>query len=655
MKDDTSTPTPEDGSPNEFERNKPQTNARGAAEAAIEDLRQRGGVFVEAVAATRMPMVLTDPTLPGNPIVFANKAFLRLSGYRMEEVLGQQPHFMNGPDTDKRDAAGFAEAIRADQDDIIETVQYRENGSRFIATVLISAFKDEDGRVLNHFMSWLDVTRRVEAEDEIADLKAARSQLRASDAALRESERLRDSALLAAEIGTWNYDLVADVCHFDARAQKMYNLPSEQLDHRRAGVAMVVHPDDVEPMFDEIQRATDVNGEGRYDITYRIAQADGKYHWLRACGITEFEGTGDNRRAIRITGASRDITLEREAEATLRESERLRSAMMDVLPLALALTDRDGNAIMTNAEWKRFVPTARIPSRDQERQPRWRSWDDDGRLIEPMDFPGARALRGEHVDPPMELLFADEDGSEIWTSVGAVPLRDSHDEVVGAVCFIQNIDAVKRSNDALAASERHAQILLAELQHRVRNTLAVVRSMARRTAENCESAEDMLAHFQGRLDAFSRVQAALTRNADARVELKSLIEDELVAHAARDGDQVEIKGPEVLLDARSAERLSLAIHELATNAVKHGALTNERGRIKVSWDTKEAEGVEQLSLRWIESEVAIEPNGSKREGFGMELLLRALPDDLRGETKVELTPGGLRFELRMPLAAAGTP
>ena len=74
--------------------NPEDADARDAAEAAIEDLRKRGGVFVDAVRATRMPMALTDPSLRGNPIVFANKAFLRLSGYRMEEVLGQQPRLV---------------------------------------------------------------------------------------------------------------------------------------------------------------------------------------------------------------------------------------------------------------------------------------------------------------------------------------------------------------------------------------------------------------------------------------------------------------------------------------------------------------------------------------------------------------------------------
>jgi len=205
-----------------------------------------------------------------------------------------------------------------------------------------------------------------------------------------------------------------------------------------------------------------------------------------------------------------------------------------------------------------------------------------------------------------------------------------------------------RKEAALRESELRAQTLLAELQHRVRNTLAVVRSIARRTADNSTSVDSMLAHFQGRLDAFSRVQAALTRKPDAGIDLTSLIEDEMVAHAARDGEQVQIDGPAVSLDAKTAERLSLAIHELATNAVKHGALTNGNGQVAISWKHHRTNGTHELVLNWTESGVDIEPAQVEREGFGVELLRRSLPYDLEARTHFQLMPTGLQFELRMP-------
>lgn len=106
------------------------------AEEIIEAVRGRGGVFVDAVRATRMAMALTDPNLPGNPIVFANESFLKLSGYDMDEILGQQPHFMNGAGTDPADADRFRQGLQEDRDTVIDTVQYRKDGSRFVATVL---------------------------------------------------------------------------------------------------------------------------------------------------------------------------------------------------------------------------------------------------------------------------------------------------------------------------------------------------------------------------------------------------------------------------------------------------------------------------------------------------------------------------------------
>jgi two-component system CheB/CheR fusion protein len=213
----------------------------------------------------------------------------------------------------------------------------------------------------------------------------------------------------------------------------------------------------------------------------------------------------------------------------------------------------------------------------------------------------------------------------------------------------------KAMQGSLEVSERHANVLLAELQHRVRNTLAVVRSIARRTADNATTAEDMLAHFEGKLDAFSRVQAALTRRPDAKVDLLSLVEDELLAHATREGEKVRIDGEPVSLEPRMAERLSLAIHELTTNAVKHGALMDGEGKIDINWRTSENGAGKEFKLGWKESGMAFEQHKLKREGFGLALLRRSLPYDLRGETHVKLEPDGIRFELTMPLPGSPGP
>lgn len=276
---------------------------------------------------------------------------------------------------------------------------------------------------------------------------------------------------------------------------------------------------------------------------------------------------------------------------------------------------------------------------------------------------GVRTLRAsfEHVIaskqpetlPGLKYDIARPDGAfeERWWSPVNSPVLGKNGEVVAIIHNANDVTMEYRAEEALLRSERHAQTLLAELQHRVRNTLAIVRSIARRTAENSRETEDMLAHFLGRLDAFSRVQAALTRNAGGRVDLAALIEDELVAHAARDGEQVTISGPDVSLDSKTAERMSLAFHELATNAVKHGALINDKGHISISWSTEQddGEGRGALVFDWREQQPVNGGATLERAGFGMELLRRSLPYDLQAETNVELLPEGLRFQLRMPL------
>ena len=137
---------------NEFQEGMPDTPARTSAEQHIELLRQQGGVFVEAVRVTRMPMLVTDPTLPGNPITFANAAFMSLSGYSMDELLGQDPHFMNGTDTGPEAIARHQAAMEVGRDVTLEILQYRKDGSQFRAMLFATPLNDGQGRVTNHFL-----------------------------------------------------------------------------------------------------------------------------------------------------------------------------------------------------------------------------------------------------------------------------------------------------------------------------------------------------------------------------------------------------------------------------------------------------------------------------------------------------------------------
>ncbi len=152
---------------NNFQENMADTAERTTSERHIEGVRQQGGMFVEAVRVTRMPMMVTDMTLPGNPIIFANKAFIELSGYTPEEVLGQDPHFMNGEKTDPEAIQRYETAIAQGRDETLEILQYRKDGTPFRAMLFASPLSDGQGTVTNHFLSYLDITRRFEAEESL--------------------------------------------------------------------------------------------------------------------------------------------------------------------------------------------------------------------------------------------------------------------------------------------------------------------------------------------------------------------------------------------------------------------------------------------------------------------------------------------------------
>ena len=145
---------------NEYQDNLADTPERTLSERHMEAVRQQGGMFVEAVRLTRMPMLVTDATLPGNPIIFTNRAFIELSGYTEDELLGQEPHFMNGEKTDMNSIRRYETAIREGRDETLEILQYRKDGTPFHAMLFASPLNDGQGSVTTHFLSYLDITRR---------------------------------------------------------------------------------------------------------------------------------------------------------------------------------------------------------------------------------------------------------------------------------------------------------------------------------------------------------------------------------------------------------------------------------------------------------------------------------------------------------------
>lgn len=213
---------------------------------------------------------------------------------------------------------------------------------------------------------------------------------------------------------------------------------------------------------------------------------------------------------------------------------------------------------------------------------------------------------------------------------------------------IRMIGVMEDVTEARRARE-HERLLVAELQHRVRNTLAVVRGIARRTAENSDTVEDFAMHLDGRLGAFARTQAYATRNPGRGIDLTTIIVDELAAHGAREGEQVSLHGPAVSLRPGAADKIGLALHELATNAVKHGALGAPEGTVDIAWRIEGKDEQRALVFEWREHK----PDGGvakpERRGFGNDLLERTLVYELDAEARMSFLPYGFRCSVTIPL------
>ena len=210
--------------------------------------------------------------------------------------------------------------------------------------------------------------------------------------------------------------------------------------------------------------------------------------------------------------------------------------------------------------------------------------------------------------------------------------------------------ALQHAESRVQTGERRERQFVAELQNRVRNTLAVVRALARGTSQTAETAEDYAMHLDGRLGAFTRVQNALLRGPTASVDLYGLVADELLSVAVHDGGRARLSGPGVLLRSEAAETLMLAIHELTTNAIKFGALGGEQGRLTVNWWV-EGEGGEQvptLVFEWVEIGLEIGAAPQHR-GFGLRTLERTLPGELDAEVTINFGQRGLTCRILVPL------
>lgn len=238
-----------------------------------------------------------------------------------------------------------------------------------------------------------------------------------------------------------------------------------------------------------------------------------------------------------------------------------------------------------------------------------------------------------------EDVFFHREGRQVPVACSnAAILRDG--AVVGGVLIVRDITERQ-------VAEKHRQLLLGELNHRVKNMLAVVQSIAEQSLKGDGLAEVRSA-FSERIRALSAAQELLTENEGVAAPIGDII-DRALAPFPIDG-RVVATGPELFIEGRMATALTMAVHELATNACKYGALSTSDGHIAVEWASPPDDEAPQLTLRW-EERGGPDVKPPTRRGFGSRMIERVLAAELNGEVAMDFEPSGLVCTVIAPLPA----
>lgn len=419
-----------------------------------------------------------------------------------------------------------------------------------------------------------------------------------------------------------------DVTSWNAGAERLLGYSEEEM--LSISGDMIFTPEDRAAGAPERERA-EARAKGRAEDERWHQRKDGSRFWGSGVIMRLADGSG-------FVKIFRNLTERRAAEQRVRESEELFRQLATNIPQLVFRTKRNGARSWGSPQWIMFTGLSLENSLGF-------GWLD---AVHPEDREVTRATwatAGESGEYYVEhRLRRAGDGEYRWHQTRAKPVAGLEGDWVGTSTDV---------HDMRECQERQ-QVLLAELQHRTCNLLAVVQSIARQTMRAGRSFDEFAMEFNGRLRALSRVQGLLARPDHGPVDLRELIEIELEAHGGgdTDRDKVTLDGPSAMLPANVAQALALAIHELATNAVKYGALKQPSGKLQIRWRIEgRAPEERRVALEWRETGVDMQNrNGDPAtRGYGSELIERALPYQLKAETSLEFGPEGVHCRITIAI------
>ena len=462
------------------------------------------------------------------------------------------------------------------------------------------------------------------------DVSRARADASAQALELASAEERFALAAEAASIGTWDVDVAGGTRRWSPQFRRILGV-SDDATPDTGLFSSLIHPDDRKWVNAFYKAAYAGEGGGRYSAEFRIRRAvDGEERWVSTQGRVYFDAGG---AALRAIGVLVDVTERKRREQALRESEERFRLAADAFQGGVFDVDvTTGHVFRTDRHYAMVgeAPGAIAPDRHA-----WYA------RIHPDDRPAFLAATqsvyaGDAAQYEAEYRALHRDGHWVWIWHRALALRDG----TGRLCRV--IGSLIDVTDRRRAEERQL-LLVAELNHRVKNTLATVQSIAAYSLRRRSDPAEARAAFEERLFALARAHDVLTRERWEGAELGEMVA-QAVEPFAGGGSRFSIDGPQVRLAPRAALAFAMALQELATNAAKYGALSVPAGRVEIAWRRDDGD----LRFRWTETGGPAVAAPTRR-GFGLSLIERSLAQDLDGEAAVVFEPGGVECRVRAPV------
>jgi PAS domain S-box-containing protein len=459
-----------------------------------------------------------------------------------------------------------------------------------------------------------DITQRRRAEQALADLNVQ-----------------RDLTGKAGLVGSYSYDTDSERMQISPGYAAIHGFPEGTAEVTRSTWLAGVHPEDVGRL--QVLRS-EAFRERRHECTmdYRIVRG-GEVRWIES---RSFIAYGNDGHAQRVIGVNIDVTERKQTEAVLEESEaHLADALAAGQVMAFewdavtGLSQRSDNA----AHILGFEQGG-MPSSPRNRFLRQVHADDRASFKAHI-----RELRPGSPSYALSFRFIRPDGRQVW-------LEETAKGEFDATGRLARIKGLTRDITERKHSEEHKNLLIAELDHRVKNVLTVVSVTASRTQETSRSLADFVAALDGRIKSMATTHELLSYRRWEGIPLAELVQRELAPYVTDSNTQIE--GSDEILSAEAGQAIAMVVHELATNAAKFGALSATGGHVSVRWSHRQNGHAQSwLCIRWEESGG---PNvlPQTRSGYGTSVIRDLIPYELGGTVDLVHAPGGVRCKLEIP-------